>query len=434
MKDLTKSMLIALTSRILVILLMVFCVAHFTIGMNMYGFVGTFYRDDAYSYVLLAQNGYPAGQTLSTVSLQWAFFPLFPIAIGALATPLLPFFPSANSSMVVFLWAGFFVVNISFLASAYFLFKLTNKIFNSSKIALLTVLFYSFYGASSFFSLIESEALFMALALAAFYYLEENKLVQASVFGFLASLTRSDGFLIAIPFFIYAFQTKTTQIVKTQNFIKKHIENFKIFLCSVTVASAYLLWNILGYFISEHLFPIQSIALNVWDRPEGLVSQLKHVYFWFPSFHFKISDISYVWSALFFEPSIHFGLFDIMYIGIMLSPIIYFVVMVVRTVVTMRFSNTGNKILKKLVSADVKRELLSTAKYWGYYAALLYIIFYQSDLWSIFRYSIPLLPIYWVCAKIYVKNRYLGGIIFAFMLLLLFIGSYLSATNQIGYD
>src|SRR5208283_5271326 len=129
-----------------------------------------------------------------------------------------------NTSLTVLLWAGFFVVNISFLASAYFLFKLTNKIFNSSKIALLTVLFYSFYGASSFFSSIESEALFMALALAAFYYLEENKIVHASVFGFLASLTRSDGFLIAIPFFIYAFQTKTVQIVKTRNFIKKYLE------------------------------------------------------------------------------------------------------------------------------------------------------------------------------------------------------------------
>ena len=175
-------MLIALTSRILVILIMVFYVAHFTIGMNQYGFVGTFYRDDAYSYVLLAQNGYPAGQTLSNVSLQWAFFPLFPVAIGALATPLLPFFPSTNSSMAVFLWSGFFVVNISFLASSYFLFKLTNKLFNSSKIALLTVLFYSFFGASSFFSLIESEALFMALALAAFYYLEEKQASPAHQF------------------------------------------------------------------------------------------------------------------------------------------------------------------------------------------------------------------------------------------------------------
>ncbi len=427
-------MLIALTSRVLVILIMVFCVSHFTIGMNEYGFVGTFYRDDAYSYVLLAKSGYPVGQNISTVSLQWAFFPLFPKAIEAFAIPLLPFFPSPNTSLTVLLWAGFFVVNISFLASAYFLFKLTNKIFNSSKMALLTVMFYSFYGASSFFSLIESEALFMALTLAAFYYLEENKLLQASVLGFLASLTRSDGFLIAIPFFIYAFQTKTVQIVKPQNFIRKHFENFKVFLVSGIVASPYLLWNILGYFMSDHLFPITAIALNDWDRPAGLVSQLKHVYFWFPGIHFKISDISYVWSALWFEPSIHFGLFDIVYIGIMLSPIIYFIVITVRTALTISFFNTGNKTMKTLVSANVKHEFLSTAKYWGYYASMLYIIFYQSDLWSIFRYSIPLLPIYWLSAKIYVKNRYLGGMIFILMLLLLVIGSYLSATNALGYD
>jgi hypothetical protein len=100
----------------------------------------------------------------------------------------------------------------------------------------------------------------------------------------------------------------------------------------------------------------------------------------------------------------------------------------------MSFPNTENKTMKKLFSAMVKRELLSTVKYWGYYAAVLYIIFYQSDLSSIFRYSIPLLPIYWVSAKIYVKNHYLGAIIFILMLLLLVIGSYLSATNTFGYD
>ena len=267
-KDLNKSMLIALTSRILVILIMVYCVSAFTIGLTSYGFVGTFHRDDAFSYILLAQNGYPLGQNVLSLDRQWAFFPLFPVSIRALAILLLPFFPSPATSLTALLWAGFLVVNISFFISVYFLFKLTNKIFNSSKIALITVLFYSFYGASSFFSLIESEALFMALALASFYYLEENKLVQASILGFFASLTRSDGFLIFIPFLICAFQTKTPQIVKnTQSFIKKHSKNFKLLLCSAIVASPYLLWNVLGYFISDHLFPIQIIAENVdWEK------------------------------------------------------------------------------------------------------------------------------------------------------------------------
>ncbi|MGA2523464.1 MAG: mannosyltransferase family protein [Candidatus Bathyarchaeia archaeon] len=417
---------------------MVFCVSHFTIGLNSYGFVGTFYRDDAFSYIFLAQNGYPLGQNMLTLGRQWAFFPLFPVSIRALVIPLLPFFPSPTTSLSSLLWAGFLVANISFFVSAYFLFKLTNKIFNSSKIALITVSFYSFYGASSFFSLIESEALFMALALASFYYLEENKLVQASILGFFASLTRSDGFLICIPFLICAFQTKTPQIVNSaRSFIEKHSKNFKLLLCSAIVASPYLLWNVLGYFISDHLFPIQIIALNVdWERPIPLVSQLEHLYFmgnWFArmlSAHFRIFDIVHIWSA----PSINFETFDLLSIGLILSPIIYFVVTTIRTGLTVSFSNTDNKTMKKLFSANVKSELLSTAKYWGYYAAILYIIFYQSDLSSIFRYSIPLLPIYWVSAKIYVKNRYLGGIIFILMLLLLIIGSYLSATNAYGYD
>jgi len=417
---------------------MVFCVSAFTVGLNSYGFVGTFYRDDAFSYIFLAQNGYPLGQNILTLGRQWAFFPLFPVSIRALAIPLSPFFPSPVISLSSLLWAGFLVVNISFFVSVYFLFKLTNRIFNSSKIALITVSFYSFYGASTFFSLIESEALFMALALASFYYLEENKLAQASILGFFASLTRSDGFLIFIPFLICAFQVKTTQIVNgTHSFIKKHIKNLKLLLCSAIVASPYILWNILGYFISDHLFPIQIIALNVdWEKPIPLISQLENLYFagnWFArmvSFHFRIFGVWRILSA----SSVNFETFDLISIGLMLSPIIYFVVITIRTGLTMSPSSTNNKIMKKLVSTNVKHELLSTMKYWGYYASVLYIIFYQSDLSSIFRYSIPLLPIYWVSAKIYVKNRSLGGIIFILMLILLVIGSYLSATNKYGYD
>ena len=430
-------MLIALTSRILVVLVMVFSVSVFGYSDASYGFVGTFFRDDAFSYIFLAQNGYPLGQNIVSLGRQWAFFPLFPASIRALAIPLLPFFPSPIASYAVLLWSGFLVVNISFLVSVYFLFKLTNKIFNSSRMALIAVMFYSFYGASTFFSLIESEALFMALALASFYYLEESKLVQASILGFLASLTRSDGFLIFIPFFIYAFQVRTPKIVNsTQSFIKKYSKNFKLLLSSAIVASPYLLWNIFGYFVSDHLFPIQVLAENVdWDRPADLVSQLKSLYFmgnWFARLriHFKLFGITQILSA----QKINFETFDLVYVGLMLAPIIYFIIITIRTGLTVNFSKPGNRIMKMLVSADAKRELLGTVKYWGYYAATLYIIFYQSDLWSIFRYSIPLLPIYWVSAKIYVKNRYLGGIIFMLMLILLVIGSYLSATNTFGYD
>ena len=104
------------------------------------------------------------------------------------------------------------------------------------------------------------------------------------------------------------------------------------------------------------------------------------------SVHFKVFDIMRIWSA----PRINFETFDLMSIGLMLFPIIYFVLITIKTGLKMRFSSTDSKTMKKLVCANIKLELLSTVKYWGYYAAILYIIFYQSDLSSIFRYSIPL--------------------------------------------
>jgi len=78
------------------------------------------------------------------------------------------------------------------------------------KIALVATAFYSFWGGAVFYSAIYSEALFMALALGAFYYLEEDKLPTAVLLGFLVSFTRSNGFLMCIPFLIYALQSTKT--------------------------------------------------------------------------------------------------------------------------------------------------------------------------------------------------------------------------------
>ena len=72
--------------------------------------------------------------------------------------------------------------------------------------ALVTIAFYSFWIGSVTLSAVYSESLFMALTLAAFYFLEKGRLYKATFFGFLASFTRSDGFLIFIPFVIYAIQ------------------------------------------------------------------------------------------------------------------------------------------------------------------------------------------------------------------------------------
>ncbi len=145
--------------------------------------------------------------------------------------------------------AGFIVSNVAFFLSVYFFYKLTNKIFNSPQIALVATAFYSFWGGAVFYSAIYSEALFMALALGAFYYLEEDKLPIAVLLGFLASFTRSNGFLICIPFLIYALQS-----------IKNKSKTIKLLTCSALVASPFLIFQLIGYVVAGGIFPITVIA------------------------------------------------------------------------------------------------------------------------------------------------------------------------------
>ena len=101
---------------------------------------------------------------------------------GADVTPFLSLtFLNITPSLML---SGVIISNIAFFASAYFFYKLTQKLFNP-RLALISTAFYCFWVGGVFFSLIYTEALFMALALGAFYYLEENKIPVAVFIGFL---------------------------------------------------------------------------------------------------------------------------------------------------------------------------------------------------------------------------------------------------------
>ena len=73
-----------------------------------------------------------------------------------------------------------------------------------------------------------------------------------------------------------------------------------------------------------------------------------------------------------------------------------------------------------------------TIKYWAFYASMVYLIFTNSLVFSVIRYAIPLIPIYWVSAKIYTKNRLIGGIMFGVMTGLLIISIYLFEIGSVA--
>jgi Gpi18-like mannosyltransferase len=235
--------------------------------------------------------------------------------------------------------------------------------------------FYSFWGGAVFYSAIYSEALFMALALGAFYYLEEDKLPIAVIFGFLASFTRSDGLLICIPFLIYALQS-----------IKNKSKTVKLLISSALVASPFLIFQFIGYIVAGGVFPITVVAHNLnWGIYPLLTTQL--------------ASISSTRSLI---------AFYILGLMLILLPTAYFV--------------------SRLCSRSIKNNLIQESKrlkYWAFYAAMVFVIIYQSYIFSIIRYALPMLPIYWVSAIIFNKNRWIGIAIFAVMTGMLIIGSYM---------
>jgi hypothetical protein len=396
MKDTHKALTIALASRILIIIVMLvssflFMYAtteHMNVNEMNTPIIGIFMRWDSEYYLNIAKNGYPLGypnvntfpKTTSSGSPmpktiaypQWAFFPLYSAVMAALTLVFTPFLSLTPSSML----SGVIISNISFFVSAYFFYKLTQKLFNS-RVALISTAFYSFWVGGVFFSAIYSEALFMALALGAFYYLEENELPKAIFLGFLASFTRSDGFLIFIPFLIYGLlQLKTSKV-----------QSLKLFFSSAVVASPYLLWSIVGYFLAGGVFPVQVVAHNSnWGIDPPLIDQ-------------------------FVAPwcSIHiFQLFYITALIIMLIPTAYFFIRI-----------------KKIFTVEAK-----TLGYWAFYASMLYVVFTVSFVYSIMRFAVTMLPIFWVSAKIYTKNRVTGIVLFGVMTVMLIIGAYLLETNS----
>lgn len=400
-----KALLIGSSSRILVIAVFVLCSSLFIVSSqqpaihqtNPLPLVNLFNRYDSGYYISIAMNGYPTGHPDISYWIgknfsfsvpnpvlamaDWAFFPLYPVAIKAVSLSFMPFsVTNETSTQNAVELAGFIVSNVAFFISVYFFYKLTNKIFSSTRIALVATAFYSFWGGAVFYSAIYSEALFMALMLGAFYYLEEDRLPIAVLLGFLAAFTRSPGFLICIPFLIYALQS-----------IKNKSKAIKLLTCSAFVASPFLIFQLIGYIVAGGVFPITLIAQDL---------------------NFAIYPLLSTQLISLFNSSLKTLTFYVIGLALIFLPTGYFIN-------RLRFRSIKNNLIQ-----DSKQ-----LKYWAFYASMIFVLIYRSNVFSIIRYAVPMLPIYWVSAIIYTKNRSIGIGIFAVMTGMLIIGSYLLETG-----
>jgi hypothetical protein len=139
-------------------------------------------RWDAEHYIGIATAGY--------IGTEPAFFPLYP-ALIAIVGGL-----TGN-----YLIAGLLISNVASFFALLYLYKLVEHEFNRH-VAHRAIFYVSIFPTAIFFSAVYTESLFLCLSVASFYYIRERRWVLAGALGFLGSLTRVEGVLMAVPFAI----------------------------------------------------------------------------------------------------------------------------------------------------------------------------------------------------------------------------------------
>jgi hypothetical protein len=141
----------------------------------------SWYRWDSVHYSYLAMHGY-------TDWWRTVFFPLFPLLERYVALVVGdPFI------------AGLVISNVAGLGMLIVLYRLVEEDFDSER-AYRTALYLSVFPTAFFFAAAYTESLFLLLALLSFYYMRQGSWWLAGVFGFFATLTRSTGLLLLLPF------------------------------------------------------------------------------------------------------------------------------------------------------------------------------------------------------------------------------------------
>ena len=147
-------------------------------------FIRSLANFDGVHYLLIAKNGYS--------QYEQAFFPMYPFLIRLLAS-----FLGENG-----LLAGLLISNLS-LVLALWVFV---KTFAQPKTDKWLLLFLLAFPTAFYFHAVYTESLFFLLVVLTFYYCQKQKLGWASLFGFLAALTRLMGLFLFIPIFLTALK------------------------------------------------------------------------------------------------------------------------------------------------------------------------------------------------------------------------------------
>ncbi len=154
-------------------------------------FLNPFAQYDGTAYLYIAQNGYTNDfGEIHQPNYHW--YPLYPMLIRAF-------------SVIGYDLAAFLIANIASFFAVTFFYLLAFE--NNKKTARRSVFFMLFFPTAYFLTMMYTEALFIALVTASFYYARRGQWQYAAIAGFLTALTRPQGILLFFPIaYIYARQ------------------------------------------------------------------------------------------------------------------------------------------------------------------------------------------------------------------------------------
>ena len=147
-----------------------------------YALLNVWGRWDAVHYLDIATQGYQGTDM--------AFFPLFPFLVRIVGDLV-------GNHLI----AGLAISNASFFFGLLFLYKLLEHEYDRS-VARRAIFYISIFPSAVFFSAVYTESLFFMLTVASFYYMRAHRWWMAGTIGFFAALTRVEGVLLVVPFFI----------------------------------------------------------------------------------------------------------------------------------------------------------------------------------------------------------------------------------------
>jgi len=139
------------------------------------------HRWDSLHYSYLATHGY-------TDWWRTVFFPLFPLLERGLALV-------THDPFI----AGLIIANVAGLAMLVVLYRLVEADFDAER-AYRTVLYLSLFPTAFFFAAAYTESISLFFCLLSFYYMRQGRWWLAGLLGFFATLTRSTGLLLLLPF------------------------------------------------------------------------------------------------------------------------------------------------------------------------------------------------------------------------------------------